>query len=137
MTRSQKEAVITLIEKKGKDRSLLENWRPIFLGNVFFFFWKGTDKVERVTVINEYEEGGLRMTDLECMIKSLKLAWLRQIFNEINGPWKSFLQPLLNTKARYIRKNYLGRSRPICQSPLKCAGQIQNGGRFELKKGKL
>ena len=43
----------------------------------------------------------------------------------------------LNTKARYIRKSSLGRSRLICQSPLKCAGQIQNGGRFEFKKGKL
>ena len=30
----QKQAVITLIEKKGKDRSFLENWRPISLVNV-------------------------------------------------------------------------------------------------------
>ena len=29
MSSSQKQAVITLIEKNGKDRSLLENWRPI------------------------------------------------------------------------------------------------------------
>ena len=28
----------------------------------------------------------------------------------------------LNTKARYIRKSSLGRSRLICQSPLTCAG---------------
>ena len=32
MSRSQKQAAIT--EKKGKDRSLLENWRPISLVNV-------------------------------------------------------------------------------------------------------
>ena len=31
---SQKQALITLIEKRGKDRSLLENWRPISLVNV-------------------------------------------------------------------------------------------------------
>ena len=31
---SHKQAVITLIEKKGKDRSFLENWRPISLVNV-------------------------------------------------------------------------------------------------------
>ena len=29
MSCSQKQAVITLIEKKGKDRSYIENWRPI------------------------------------------------------------------------------------------------------------
>ena len=34
MSRSQKRTVTTLIEKKGKDRSLLENRRPISLVNV-------------------------------------------------------------------------------------------------------
>ena len=34
MSSSQKQAVITLIEKKGKDRSFMENWRPICLVNV-------------------------------------------------------------------------------------------------------
>ena len=34
MSLSQKQAIITLIEKKEKDRSLLENWRPISLLNV-------------------------------------------------------------------------------------------------------
>ena len=34
MSNSQKQAVITLIEKKGKDCSLLENWCPISLVNV-------------------------------------------------------------------------------------------------------
>ena len=34
MPPSQKQAVIMLIEKKGKDRSLLENWLPISLINV-------------------------------------------------------------------------------------------------------
>ena len=34
MSCSQKRAVITLIEKKEKDRTFLENWRPISLVNV-------------------------------------------------------------------------------------------------------
>ena len=34
MTTSQRQAIITLIDKKGKDRSYLENWRPISLVNV-------------------------------------------------------------------------------------------------------
>ena len=34
MSNSQKQAVITLIEKKGKDRCFIENWRPISLLNV-------------------------------------------------------------------------------------------------------
>lgn len=31
---SQKQAIITLIDKKGRDRMFLENWRPISLINV-------------------------------------------------------------------------------------------------------
>ena len=34
MSSSQRQAIITLIEKKGKDRNYLENWRPICLLNV-------------------------------------------------------------------------------------------------------
>ena len=33
MSNSQRQAVITLTEKKGKDRTLIENWRPISLIN--------------------------------------------------------------------------------------------------------
>ena len=34
ISNSQKEATITLIDKKSKDRMYLENWRPISLVNV-------------------------------------------------------------------------------------------------------
>ena len=34
MSASQRKAIITLIEKKDKDRCFLENWRPISLLNV-------------------------------------------------------------------------------------------------------
>ena len=34
MSNSQKQAIITLIDKKGRDRMFLENWRPISLINV-------------------------------------------------------------------------------------------------------
>ena len=36
---------------------------------------EGTDKVERVSVISEYEKGGLRKIVLECMVKLLRLGW--------------------------------------------------------------
>ena len=54
-------------------------------------------KVTRTSVINEYEEEGLRMVDLECMVKSLTLAWLKRIFSGTNGTWKSYLQHVLSS----------------------------------------
>ena len=47
---------------------------------IFKFLWKGTDKVTRLSTINEYENGALKMIDLESMIKSLRLALLKRIF---------------------------------------------------------
>ena len=41
---------------------------------MYKFLWKGTDKVTRLSAINDYEKGGLKMIDIECMIKSLRLA---------------------------------------------------------------
>ena len=64
---------------------------------MFKFLWKGVYEVTRASVINKYEEGGLRMVDLECMVKSLRLAWLKRIFSGTNGTWKSYLQHILSS----------------------------------------
>jgi len=62
---------------------------------LFKLLWKGTDKVTRVSVINDYEKGGLKMIDLESMVKSLRLAWLKRLFNDLNATWKTYLLHLL------------------------------------------
>ena len=62
---------------------------------LFKFLWKGVDKVTRASVINEYEVGGLKMGDLEWMVKLLRFAWLKRIFSGINGTWKTYLQHIL------------------------------------------
>jgi len=56
------------------------------------FLWKGTDKVTRLSTIIEHENGGLKMIDLESMVKSLRLAWLKIIFGENDSAWKSYLR---------------------------------------------
>ena len=37
---------------------------------IFKFLWKGVDKVTRLSAINDYEKSGLKMIDLETMVKS-------------------------------------------------------------------
>ena len=51
--------------------------------------WKGSDKVRGGWTISEYGEGGLKMIDPE--IKSLRLAWLKGVFNGNDGTWKRYL----------------------------------------------
>ena len=49
----------------------------------------------RMSSINDYKKGGLKMIDLESMVKSLRLAWLKQVFNNSNATWKKYLFYLL------------------------------------------
>ena len=62
---------------------------------LFKFPWKGTDKVTQASTINDFEHGSLRMIDIDSMIVSLRLAWLKRIFSENGEPWKSYLCYLL------------------------------------------
>ena len=62
---------------------------------IFKFLWKGVDKVTHLSAINDYEKSGLKMIDLETMIKSLRLAWLKRIFSENDGTWKNYLHHVL------------------------------------------
>ena len=63
---------------------------------LFNFLWKGKDKVTRLSVINEYEKGGLEMVDLEALIQSLRLACIKRIFSRNGGTWKNYLLHLLD-----------------------------------------
>ena len=62
---------------------------------IFKFLWKGVDKVTRLSAINDYEKGGLKMIDLETMVKLPRLAWLKRIFSENDGTWKNYLHHAL------------------------------------------
>ena len=59
---------------------------------IFKFLWKGVDKVTRLSTINDYQRSGLKMIDLETMVKSSRLSWLKRILSENNGTWKNYLR---------------------------------------------
>ena len=42
--------------------------------SIYSFLWNGKDKVRRLAVINNIENGGLKLTDFETSIKSLKVG---------------------------------------------------------------
>ena len=52
--------------------------------------WKGPDKVTQVSVINEYNKGGLKMTDVDRLLMSLRLAWLKGLLDSNDGFWKRY-----------------------------------------------
>ena len=82
---------------------------------LFKFLWKGVDNVTRLSAINEYENGGLKMIDFETMVKSLRLTWLKKIFGENDGAWKSYIRHILKRSGGFFlfRCNYDVKDIPI------------------------
>ena len=62
---------------------------------LYTFLWKGKDNVTRASTINNYEEGGIKMVDIESLIKPLRLSWLKRIFSDNSGAWKNYLEYIL------------------------------------------
>ena len=42
---------------------------------IYTFLWKGKDKVTRLSAINNFEGGGIKMIHIDSMVKALRLAW--------------------------------------------------------------
>ena len=57
---------------------------------MFDFLWDNKpDKINRKTIIQSYENGGLKMIDINFFINSIKAGWVKRIVNDDNtGDWK-------------------------------------------------
>ena len=53
------------------------------------FIWNGKRaKINHLTLINSYENGGLKDIDIKLKIKSLQLSWIKRLFEDSFHPWK-------------------------------------------------
>ena len=59
--------------------------------SLFKFLWNSTEKITGVAAINNYEQGGLEMIDLDSTIVALRLSWMKSIFSDCGGTWKTYL----------------------------------------------
>ena len=59
---------------------------------LYEFLWDGKgDKIKRTQIINKYDEGGLKMVDIESFSKALKAKWVVNYLNgDTHGKWKLF-----------------------------------------------
>jgi len=55
------------------------------------FIWKGKDKVKRSALINDIEDGGLKMLDLESMISAKRVMCVKKYVENYENPWKFVL----------------------------------------------
>ena len=60
--------------------------------SMYNFLWNNKpDKIKRKQLIQNYQNGGLRMLDIDLFINSLKCSWIKRLFeNKNKGQWKLF-----------------------------------------------
>ena len=60
---------------------------------LYDFLWdKKGDKIKIVEMINDYDEGGLKMIDIQSVNESLKIRWIQGYVNNDNqAEWKLFV----------------------------------------------
>ena len=52
------------------------------------FIWEDKpDKINRKQLTRGYIQGGLKMLDLICFIKGLKISWVRRLYKNTCAPW--------------------------------------------------
>ena len=64
---------------------------------LYGFIWKGNDKIKRTSLINDIENGGLKMLDIQSMILSQRVIALKRFIEDYNSPWKSVLETFLES----------------------------------------
>ena len=62
---------------------------------LFNYIWNSKiDRIARKYIIRDYDEGGLKMINIEVFIKSLKITWLRR-FYQSDSSWATLLKSSL------------------------------------------
>ena len=69
---------------------------------MYHFIWSANmDKVKRATLINKIEDGGLKMIDLETMIKAQRVMWVKRFFRQTDfASWTFYLTYLCHNRVR-------------------------------------
>ena len=66
------------------------------------FVWDGgSSKISKTTLIQNIENGGLKMVDYKTKITALKCSWVKQMTNSSNANWKIFPKYFYDTKNLY------------------------------------
>ena len=62
---------------------------------LFNFVWRGKDKIKRLALISEYEDGDLKMPHPESLIKTQRITCLKRYLDDNSSRWKVFLSHYL------------------------------------------
>ena len=61
-------------------KELIKEANSIF----YSFIWNGKDKVKRLALISDFKKGGLKMSDIESMIKAKRINCLKKMYGRLS-----------------------------------------------------
>lgn len=109
---------------------------------LFEFLWHSkVDKVKRETIVQDYTVGGLKMLHVANFIDSLKLSWIKRLYQS-SGKWKCILIKSINiNRLLDIGGTFIQVSTDICDNlfwkdVLKAWGRLENSENMKTIKGK-
>ena len=86
---------------------------------IFNFVWKGKDKIKRLFLNSEYEDGGLKMPHTESLIATQRIGCVNRYFDDSVRPWKIFLSHYLkNVGSEFLLKCNFKLSSLPCKLPI-------------------
>ena len=86
---------------------------------IFNFVWKGKDKIKRLALINEYEDGDLKMPHTESLIATQRTGCVKRYFDDSASPWQVFLSHYLkNVGSEFLLKCNFKLSSLPCKLPI-------------------
>ena len=56
------------------------------------YVWNGSVKIKRLTAIADYDEGGLRLPDIDAILESQKIMWVKRYICNKAHPWTIFFK---------------------------------------------
>ena len=67
-----------------------ENFTDLLTGIAYDFIWNyKPNKIKRMTLIADYEKGGLRMLDIDSFLKAQKAMWVKRLQSPDKASWKA------------------------------------------------
>lgn len=59
------------------------------------FIWNGKDRIKRMTLIADYECGGIKMPDIRSYIEALQAVWVPKIMKSKNETWAMLVKHVM------------------------------------------
>ena len=80
-------------------KQFIKNVNELF----FSFVWSNKpDKVKRIYITQDYQDGGLRMVNIENFITSLKIAWIKKLLTNCDAEYISLFEKTLSPLSKFF-----------------------------------